>query len=492
MNEHCSTMKQCVILMMVTLCVRGAPVDPLTPGSCQDAAANGAAAEALNKINLDRTEGYVFSMDRLSNVHYMKHGETGVVFYLTLDVLETNCHVLSKKNWKDCETRGPEQYPLYGQCKAVIYMNRVQRVSRLYKYSCVVRPVPASKVRERCPDCPTQLSKDHEEIEKTMKMAMEKYNKESGLANYFVPLNVTRASGQYGFGRFHHVEFTIQETVCSNKTSIDDISKCELMACEFAHNGFCKASHSVMRPAQENLNVECEIFEPEASAEEKKKHLIGGEVDHSHSRTGSSAGHDHAHDHTKPHKHSHDHGQGSGHHHHTHEHGKGHGHAHSHDHSHDHDHAHAHHDKAHEHGQDEWEHQHHQYGHKKDETHEHDHEMVLDHEHKHRHLHSHEHHHHHHDHKNKTAERNPKGTIDVLPPVDKPMVLPSFPDKPVAGDENPSTLPFHPDPQIPRQREPTILPFPSKTSPECPAESKIENFILKQLFSEDPLFKPTE
>lgn len=56
--------------------------------------------------------------------------------------------------------------------------------------------VPASKIRERCPDCPTQLSKDHEEIEKTMKMAMEKYNKESGLANYFVPLNVTRASGQ--------------------------------------------------------------------------------------------------------------------------------------------------------------------------------------------------------------------------------------------------------------------------------------------------------
>lgn len=39
-------------------------------------------------------------------------GETGVVFYLTLDVLETDCHVLSKKNWKDCETQGPEQYPV--------------------------------------------------------------------------------------------------------------------------------------------------------------------------------------------------------------------------------------------------------------------------------------------------------------------------------------------------------------------------------------------
>ncbi len=66
-------MKQCVVLMMAFLCVHGAPVDVLTPGSCQDAVSNGAAAEAMNKINLDRTEGYVFSLDRLSNVHYMKH-----------------------------------------------------------------------------------------------------------------------------------------------------------------------------------------------------------------------------------------------------------------------------------------------------------------------------------------------------------------------------------------------------------------------------------
>lgn len=29
---------------------------------------------------------------------------------------------------------------VYGQCKAVMYMNRVHRVTRLYKYSCTVRP----------------------------------------------------------------------------------------------------------------------------------------------------------------------------------------------------------------------------------------------------------------------------------------------------------------------------------------------------------------
>lgn len=68
-----STMKQCVVLMMAFLCVHGAPVDVLAPGSCHDAVASGAAAEAMNKINLDRTEGYVFSLDHLSNVYQMKH-----------------------------------------------------------------------------------------------------------------------------------------------------------------------------------------------------------------------------------------------------------------------------------------------------------------------------------------------------------------------------------------------------------------------------------
>ncbi|KAK9974751.1 hypothetical protein ABG768_022828 [Culter alburnus] len=478
-------MKQCVALMMAFLCVHGAPVDILAPGSCQDAVASGAASEAMNKINLDRTEGYIFSLDRLSNVHHMKHGETGTVFYLTFDVLETKCHVLSKKNWRNCEIRNPEEYPVYGQCKAIMYMNRVHRVTRLYKYSCTVRPVPASKIRERCPDCPVQLPQDHEEALKTVKIGMEKYNKESALANYFVPLNITRVFSQLHFGRFYSVEFTIQETVCSSKTDIADISKCDVMACEFAHKGFCKASHSVTVTGEEHLSVQCEIFEPEVAEEEKKKHLIGGELDHSHSSTtGSSTGHDHDHDHTKPHAHRHDQEHTSGH---THEHAEGQGHTHSHDH----DHVHTHHAKAHEHAQDEWEHHHHQYGHKKEETHEHDHELVLDHEHKHRHLHEHEHHHHHHEHAHQTTVRRPDGMVNVLPPMDKPMTLPSFPDKPAAGPEQASTLPFHPDPQIPGQREPTIQPFPSTTSPECPAQSNIQNGILKQVVIEDPLFKPT-
>lgn len=66
-------MKQCVLLLLTIACAHGAPVDVLTPGSCKDAVALGAAGQALNKINADRSEGYIFGLHRLSNVHQMTH-----------------------------------------------------------------------------------------------------------------------------------------------------------------------------------------------------------------------------------------------------------------------------------------------------------------------------------------------------------------------------------------------------------------------------------
>ncbi|KAL6469121.1 hypothetical protein MHYP_G00226450 [Metynnis hypsauchen] len=442
------TMKQCVLLLLVFACGHGAPAGIVPSSSCKDVSSKDAAAQAMDKINLERSEGYIFSLERLSNVGLLRHGETGVVYYLTIDVLETDCHVLSKKNWRDCKVRDIGRHPVYGQCKAVIYINKVHRVSRLYKYSCAVRPVPTSKIVLVCPDCPVLIPLDNEEVQKTMRIGLEKYNKESMQANYFTLLNITRATSQ-------------------------------------------------------------------AAEEEKKRHLLEQKLDHSHSSTvNMSLGHDHTHDHTHahspshaqdhdhPHDHRHDHDHKALHapdhtkdfgHHHTHEHNEGHGqshgHAHSHHHAHDHDHTHSHHAKAHNHTQDQGKHPHHNYGHSDGETHEHDHELALDHEHKHAHLHEYEHHHHHHEHQHESSTKRPEGVVYVLPSMDKPMILPSHPDQPVADPAQPSTLPFHPDPQIPGEREPIIMPFPTARSKECPADFKTESNLIKEVFAQDPLFK---
>ncbi|XP_041863043.1 histidine-rich glycoprotein-like [Melanotaenia boesemani] len=504
-------MKTCVLLLLVLGCmhIHGAPVeqDGLIPESCDDASVVKAAHSALTKINQDRKEGYIFTQHRLSNAHVAKHGEAGVVYYLTLDVVETKCSVVSRKDWKLCEARSTAEMPVYGQCKAVIYISRVHRVVRLYKYNCVIRPVPARRVSEICPDCPGLIGKDNEEVKKTVTLSLQKFNSESGLNNHFALLSISRATAGMAMKMYYHVEYTIQETSCTRTSATDN---CPLMTCEFAHKGFCTASLYYLPDNEEKISVNCEIYEPEAAEREKKLHLLGGETDHSHNDTDShnhdhdaahsadkSHTHDHVHDHTKGHSNqddTHKHADGSDHHH-THDHKPGSAHRHAHDHSHDHghghDHVHTHHAKAHNHSGD-FPHQHHDYKHADGvHTHQHDHELALDHNHKHAHLHEHEHHHHHHshEHENETHD-HPEGMVRMLPSMDQPMILPSFPDVPAGGPEVGVTLPLKPDPQIPGVTEPTILPFPTSVSAKCPPP-KVGNDLVEKLFAEDPMFKPT-
>ncbi|KAM7012343.1 uncharacterized protein LKV04_022858 [Tautogolabrus adspersus] len=504
--KHCALLS--LLLALGCMHVHGAPVEQgaVEQGSCEDAQAKFAAELALTKINQDRQEGYILSLHRLSNVHMKTHAETGVVFYLTMDVVETNCSVLSRKDWKTCEARPTHDTPVYGQCKVAIYTNRPHRVVRLYKYDCAIRQVPSARVSEICPDCPTPVAMDAAQVQKAVTLSLEKFNKESGMNKRFALLKISRATSGMAMAMYYNVEYAIQETTCTKSAAADN---CPLLTCEFAHKGFCKASLFYSPTGDADTSVECEIYEPEAADREKKLHTMPAETDHAHSDTAThNHDHDHAHadDHTHTHDHMHDHTKNhaqhdathkhddNSDHHHTHDHdgasGHRHAHAHSHDHGHGHDHVHAHHAKAHDHASD-FPNQHHDYKHADGaHTHEHDHEIALDHDHKHAHLHEHEHHHHHHDHNHEQAGHDhPEGMVRVLPSIDQPMTLPSFPDVPAAGPEVGVTLPLRPDPQIPGGMEPFIEAFPTAVSAQCTPPAVGESLVEK-VFAEDPMFKP--
>uniref|UniRef100_A0A8C0BF89 Cystatin fetuin-B-type domain-containing protein n=1 Tax=Buteo japonicus TaxID=224669 RepID=A0A8C0BF89_9AVES len=81
-----------------------APTALLSP-TCDDTAVKEAADLALRQINADRTEGYILSLSRIFSVREHPQEITGSVFYLILDVVDTECHVLSKKLWKNCTAR---------------------------------------------------------------------------------------------------------------------------------------------------------------------------------------------------------------------------------------------------------------------------------------------------------------------------------------------------------------------------------------------------
>uniref|UniRef100_A0A670ZPK7 Cystatin domain-containing protein n=1 Tax=Pseudonaja textilis TaxID=8673 RepID=A0A670ZPK7_PSETE len=71
---------------------------------CNSSNVKDAAEAAINELNAHRSEGYVFRVQRIFNAQEIRE-EGNTLFYLVLDVLETECHVLSRKSWKECNIR---------------------------------------------------------------------------------------------------------------------------------------------------------------------------------------------------------------------------------------------------------------------------------------------------------------------------------------------------------------------------------------------------
>ncbi|KYO20501.1 fetuin-B precursor isoform B [Alligator mississippiensis] len=239
--------------------------------ACNDSAVESAVDVALGQINTGRTEGYVLRLNRIFSVLEHPQETSGSVFYLILDVAETECHVLSRRLWKNCKTR-PQHKTVFGQCRTTLYINNPKRIAHLHSYECTLRPVPTRSILMLCPDCPIFGCPTEPKYLETAVVSLAKFNSESTEAHYFSVLNVTKASMQWVVGPAYFVEFTIQETSCSRNESIADISKCKPLPFEKAHTGFCKGS--VVNSQVDHhqfVNIDCEIYEPQVPAIEKQK-----------------------------------------------------------------------------------------------------------------------------------------------------------------------------------------------------------------------------
>ncbi|XP_041646618.1 fetuin-B-like [Cheilinus undulatus] len=273
------------------------------PQGCSSPEAVRVAEDALDQINRDQTEGYILSLNRLYDVTHTPEKDTGGSLYsLTIDVLETKCPIFSRKSWKQCEVRSIGDLPVYGECEISAYID--SNVT-LRSYTCALREVSAAEVHSVCPDCPTSNNLSDPSVRETVNLALEKFNKDNGLAKYFSLEKITRASFQWVVGPSTFVEFIIAETECSNETDARDLSNCSPMDCHFAHRGLCEGSYMQMmglrlevHPNGKIVQVKCEIFEPEAAVVEEQAHdeAARGHTEHHHST--------HKHLHTHEHLHS--------------------------------------------------------------------------------------------------------------------------------------------------------------------------------------------
>ncbi|RMC02003.1 hypothetical protein DUI87_21165 [Hirundo rustica rustica] len=125
----------------------------VTPADCNTIETD--AGVALDLVNRHRRDGYVFGLFRVADAHELHLGNS-TVLYLTLDVLETECSVLSRRHWESCEYS--DTYPM---------------------------AIPPDLVE--CKDCPVKLealevTEKHKDI---AKKALKKFNSEDNHTNNF-------------------------------------------------------------------------------------------------------------------------------------------------------------------------------------------------------------------------------------------------------------------------------------------------------------------
>ncbi|XP_062987962.1 histidine-rich glycoprotein [Elgaria multicarinata webbii] len=229
--------------------------------NCSDVEIEKDAELALDLINKHRRDGYIFTLLRIADA-YIQHVSNASIVYLTLDVLETECPVLSRKHWSSCRHRDFYPNTDFGQCKAVVSVDRFFKREKLYGYNCTVSPVPPQLFE--CKRCPVKVTllEDTEEYSDKAKKILERYLQESNGTRYFKVDKVQKVFSAVADRTAYVVEFTIKEATCPTTTHPRNASECEFLPDRYAHMGFCKGK--VVKDTKDPDGVEvqsCEIYD---------------------------------------------------------------------------------------------------------------------------------------------------------------------------------------------------------------------------------------
>nr|AAN34519.1 GUGU alpha [Mus musculus] len=241
------------------------PLSPLHPLGCNDSEVLAVAGFALQNINRDQKDGYMLSLNRVHDVREHYQEDMGSLFYLTLDVLETDCHVLSRKAQKDCKPRMFYE-SVYGQCKAMFHINKPRRVLYLPAYNCTLRPVSKRKTHTTCPDCPSPIDLSNPSALEAATESLAKFNSKSPSKKYEL-VKVTKAMNQWVSGPAYYVEYLIKEAPCTKSQA-----SCSLQHSDSEPVGICQGSTvqsslrhvPLIQPVEKSVTVTCEFFESQA------------------------------------------------------------------------------------------------------------------------------------------------------------------------------------------------------------------------------------
>eukprot|EP00075_Anas_platyrhynchos_P030995 XP_027320248.1 histidine-rich glycoprotein isoform X1 [Anas platyrhynchos] len=231
----------------------------LTPTDCKTAEAD--AGVALDLVNRHRREGYVFGLFRVADAHELRTRNSSI-FFLTLDVLETECPVISGRHWESCEY-GDVYSMDFGQCKIIMHTSQLLKKPQLHAFNCTLSPVPPSLIQ--CKDCLVkgEVLEVTEQHKDTAAKALKKFNSESNHTNYFSVLKVEKVLKTTDSNEVLTLGFSIRETNCSKDVQqTQEALDCDVLDNWHAQKGFCKARIASDSDGPDRTDISCELYHP--------------------------------------------------------------------------------------------------------------------------------------------------------------------------------------------------------------------------------------
>ncbi|KAF5922242.1 hypothetical protein HPG69_007130, partial [Diceros bicornis minor] len=211
---HFNKMKAFTAALLLTLLVTLQYSWAVSPIGCD--AVDSVAEKALDLINEIRRDGYLFQLLRITDAHLDKT-ESTAVYYLVLDVKESNCPVLSRKHGGECESdvSGRPSDIVIGQCKviAATSLDESQDLKdlRVYHFNCTTSSVSSALANTKDSPVFIDFFEDTELYKKQADKALEKYKRENDDFASFRVDKVERVARARGGERTnYYVDFSVR------------------------------------------------------------------------------------------------------------------------------------------------------------------------------------------------------------------------------------------------------------------------------------------
>uniref|UniRef100_A0A8C4IV97 Alpha 2-HS glycoprotein n=1 Tax=Dromaius novaehollandiae TaxID=8790 RepID=A0A8C4IV97_DRONO len=176
------------LILLVQLPIHKAvPTAPPPPLGCDDPESEAAAELAVNYINDHSHHGYKFALNRIENVRVIPQVSEELA---ELDLLETECHILSPTPLENCTVRSFTEHAVEGDCDVKL-QNLDGKLSVLAS-KCHSHADSNEDVTRVCPDCPLLANLNNTQVLTAVTAALNSHNSKTAGA-YLKLLEIGRA-----------------------------------------------------------------------------------------------------------------------------------------------------------------------------------------------------------------------------------------------------------------------------------------------------------